>query len=465
MNSIQKALGLTLMSTLMFSCSNNDDLGSATNPNPQVSAESTHVNFSINVPGLGAANTRAGDSWAGRDDIQTIDLFLVNLSTGKVDHQKILAKNLKIEGNKVSPKSAIQVSSGEEVKAYVLVNSADQLVTELKAKNALELDQAFSSSESTSYLGYNNEKTGYDVVTMTNQSAPQAISIAPSITAEEALKGVNEIKVNVVRVVSRGIVTLADESLKSTVSLEMTEGESVKIQIDSVFYSVGQGNLSYNLMQNATKITPWHGWKPKNFNEWKDSTHYSSMTEVFNVLVADEDINTTLLKEESSAFVLPVTHADGDYLKGNTTYFDIQVKFRPTNLVVGENPDGNLHYGKIDKKFYNNIADAKVENGEYITTYIESIMHYIVWLNPKKNNNDGKTVNSPTYRNTVYRANINSFKKMGYSVNPLDRTNPIDPKNPDNSVDPSEPLEVVNSFLSVDINVVDWGIIDNDVNL
>lgn len=30
MNSIQKALGLTLMSTLMFSCSNNDDLGSAT---------------------------------------------------------------------------------------------------------------------------------------------------------------------------------------------------------------------------------------------------------------------------------------------------------------------------------------------------------------------------------------------------------------------------------------------------
>lgn len=157
MNSIQKALGLTLMSTLMFSCSNNDDLGSATNPNPQVSAESTHVNFSINVPGLSAANTRAGDSWAGRDEIQVIDLFLVNLSTGNVDHNAIPNTDFTITGNTISPKNAIEVTSGEEIKAYVLVNSPEALIQELKAKNALELDQTFNAGETSFLLNGANE--------------------------------------------------------------------------------------------------------------------------------------------------------------------------------------------------------------------------------------------------------------------------------------------------------------------
>ncbi|WP_018109897.1 Mfa1 family fimbria major subunit [Bacteroides propionicifaciens] len=463
MNSIQKALGLTLMSTLMFSCSNNDDLGSATNPNPQVSAESTHVNFSINVPGLGAANTRAGDSWAGRDEIQVIDLFLVNLSTGNVDHNAIPNTDFTITGNTISPKNAIEVTSGEEIKAYVLVNSPEALIQELKAKNALELDQAFNAGE-TSFLlnGANNYK---DVVTMTNQSAPQAISIAPSITAEEALKGANKIKVSVLRVVSRGIVTLADESLKSTVSLETKGGKSVDVKITELFYSVGQGNSSYKLMQDVNNATPSFDWKPTSFDDWKEQavSKYSPMTETLDVLVADKDINTTLLKEEGAAFVLPVTHADGNYVKGNTTYFDVQVKFYPTDIVEEENPDGDAHYGAITNKFYNSLAAAKAENSEYVTTYKDYIMHYIVWLNPDEI--EGKAVNSPTHRNTAYRANIKSFKKMGYPVNPLDPKNPIDPTDPINPVDPTEPLEVVNSFLSVDINVVDWGIIDNDVNL
>lgn len=468
MNSIQKALGLTLMSTLMFSCSNNDDLGSATNPNPQVSAESTHVNFSINVPGLSAANTRAGDSWAGRDEIQVIDLFLVNLSTGNVDHNAIPNTDFTITGNTISPKNAIEVTSGEEIKAYVLVNSPEALIQELKAKNALELDQTFNAGE-TSFLlnGANEGQPNYkDVVTMTNQSAPQAISIAPSITAEAALEGANKIKVSVLRVVSRGIVTLADEKLKGTVNLEAKGGKSVEVKITELFYSVGQGNSSYKLMQDVNKATPSFDWKPTSFEDWKKQavSKYSPMTETLDVLVTDEDVKVTLLKEEGAAFVLPVTHADGNYVKGNTTYFDVQVKFEPTDLVVGKNPaDGDAHYGAITNKFYNSLAAAKAENSEYVTTYKDYIMHYIVWLNPDKI--EGKVVNSPTHRNTAYRANIKSFKKMGYPVNPLDPTNPIDPTDPINPVDPTEPLEVVNSFLSVELEIINWGIIDNDVDL
>lgn len=467
MNSIQKVLGLTLMSALIFSCSNNDDLGSATNPNPEVSADATHVSFSIHVPGLSSANTRATSGWVGRDAIQVVDLFLVNTSTGNVDYRRISDEELTISGSNLIPKDAIEVKSGEEVKSYVIVNGPESLINELKGLNALSLDKAFQTGSYNSFLAGVNEVSGAykDVVTMTNQTVPAPITIAPGITADEALKGTNQIKVNAARVATRGIVTLANNDLKKTVSLEITEDELVEVAITELYYAVGQGNLSYNLMQNANKITPSYEWKPVSFDSWSTNAknRYSSMTDLLEVLVADQAIETTLLKEKGAAFVLPVTHAEGDYVKGNTTYFDVQVKFMPTELSGTSQPDGNAHYGKIDKKFYNNLIDAEKNNGLYVITYVDYVMHYIVWMNPDKV--EGKVVNSPTYRNTAYRANISSFKKMGYPINPLDPTKPIDPTDPTNPVDPGEPLDPENTFLSVKIDIANWDIVDNDVEL
>ena len=468
MNSIQKVLGLTLMSALIFSCSNNDDLGSATNPNPEVSADATHVSFSIHVPGLSSANTRATSGWVGRDAIQVVDLFLVNTSTGNVDYRRISDEELTISGSNLIPKDAIEVKSGEEVKSYVIVNGPENLINELKGLNALNLDNAFQTGSYNSFLAGVNEVSGAyeDVVTMTNQVAPEPITIAPGVTEEKAKEGSNQIKVGVSRVVSRGIVTLAKEELKKTVSLETNGGKSVNVQIAELYYLVSQGNSSYKLMQDNKMVTPSFDWKPTSFDDWKGSavSKYAYSKDTLDVLVADADINATLLKEEGAAFVLPVTHAEGNYVKGNTTYFDVLVKFYPTNLVAKNQGDGDAHYGMIDNKFYNNLTDAKAANGEYVTTYKDYIMHYIVWLNPDKDT-AGKTINSPTHRNIVYRANINSFSKMGYPVNPLDPTNPIDPTDPINPVDPTEPLDPNNTFLSVDIEVVNWGVVDNNVDL
>ena len=44
-------------------------------------------------------------------------------------------------------------------------------------------------------------------------------------------------------------------------------------------------------------------------------------------------------------------------------------KWLNTDIVEEENPDGDAHYGAITNKFYNSLAAAKAENGEYVTTY------------------------------------------------------------------------------------------------
>ena len=119
-------------------------------------------------------------------------------------------------------------------------------------------------------------------------------------------------------------------------------------------------------------------------------------------------------------------------------------------------------------------------------------MKYVLWLNPNEipGAAKAKATMSPTVRNQVYHAHITGFKQIGLPNNPLnpddpnnpqvdpkDPTKPMDPTNPDynpdipgnenpiNPIKPEDPLQTDDTYLSVQITVVPWGIHSYEINL
>ncbi|CQB90018.1 Uncharacterised protein [Chlamydia trachomatis] len=87
--------------------------------------------------------------------------------------------------------------------------------------------------------------------------------------------------------------------------------------------------------------------------------------------------------------------------------------------------------------------------------YAGGICYYVAWLNPNKAK---EPIVSPVLRNNIYHVNITGMKRLGYSGNPFDPTNKT-PKDPDDKTpDPKETLYPVETYMSVEINVVNWGV-------
>lgn len=73
---------------------------------------------------------------------------------------------------------------------------------------------------------------------------------------------------------------------------------------------------------------------------------------------------------------------------------------------------------------------------------------------------------SPTVRNQVYHAHINSFKQIGLPNNPLNPNEPdVFGDNPINPIKPTDPLQTEDTYLSVQITVVPWGIHSYQIDL
>ena len=119
----------------------------------------------------------------------------------------------------------------------------------------------------------------------------------------------------------------------------------------------------------------------------------------------------------------------------------------------------------MDHKFYkeeatavtaNKPSTALPEGKDNVIKYAGGICYYVAWLNP--NDKKDPTV-SPVLRNNIYHVNITGMKELGYTRNPFDPTDntpkdPDDPKVPD----PKDPLYPSETHMSVEINVVNWGV-------
>lgn len=487
-----------------------DDVSDANEPGAK---GTTYASLSIAFPKT--AVTKAdlpGDynkngTWKGRDVVEKITVFLVNESLGTIDYTSFTEgefEGIDTEG-KLKPSLAIKATPGEKVKAYVVINDVNNKVTDaLKGATPSGFSAAFSAaatavaSEVSAYNGKN------DVILMTNDVKPVAVTLVPGVTEEQAKVGtVNLIKVDVQRVVSRAIVTVKTDFAKT---IDVANANGVKgstITIREVKYGVGQSNKNFFILQPTTFATPdpVYSYKPGTVDASKfDNLGLWNMTAVSEIEdKANAKVVAALADEKPGKFVLPVTHAAKDYVKGNTTYFEIQIVFTPDNVDGGaEYKAGDAVYlGKNDGKFYTTRVKAEA-SGQKSTCYkgtggtenAGAIAKYIVWLNPDIVPGTGGTAKasqSPTVRNQVYHVHITGFKKIGVPNNPLNPgipvdptkpydpvTNPIDPlypadpndpADPLNPIDPTHPLETEDTYLSVEITVLPYTVHSYDVDL
>ena len=489
MKKITKLLLMTAIAIGMVACSNDDNLPDA--PDANAAKGNTYASISIKLPK--GPSTRAGlpddynkiDTWKGIDKINTITVFLVNETLGTIDHSTFGTgsfETINTDGV-LKPNLAVKGTPGEAVKAYVVLNGNSDVLTTLKGTTpgAFAGEYATAVAKNASDLASNDGTN--DVIMMTNTELPTAITIEANVDEAAAKAGTkNSVKVEVERVVSRAIATVA-AAAKSTV-IPVKDAMDVKqseITIKSVSYVVGQSNKEFFLTKKADWTTPAavYGhvpsvdtWNPALFD---NSGLAKSIAMKEATGAADlADFNTALTTElTDSKFVLPVTHEADKYEKGNTTFFEVIAIFTP-DLVDGAayTPGADVFLGMNDGLFYSTRALATA-SGQKATQYKGgtggAIMKYVLWLNPNKipGATADKATMSPTVRNQVYHAHIKGFKQIGLPNNPLNPDDPNNniPENPINPIKPEDPLQTDDTYLSVQITVVPWGIHSYEIDL
>lgn len=434
-------------------------------------------------------------TWQGRDVVKTVDIYVVNLTKNKVNHTRFNEEAIGGIGTdgKLTNKLAAKATAGDQVTAYAVVNDIDDKTkTILDGVPAGQFEKKFAAVESEikaiDIPSTNKYDGGKDIVMMTNKVTPANITVKPNITEEQAKNGAdNKITINVDRVVSRAIVTIAEGLIggsKAVIEVKNAADKVVsKVTVTEVTYAVGQGNKSFYLRQQPDFKTPGYTWIPAGGNfktDAKNNYDYSGLVDnQFKApqKIADKSgVQTALEGEQFSKFVLPVTHeyvqgGINNYKKGNTTYFEIRCKFTAQNVdassgaITDVTPDatGAFYFGLDDGKFYSSETDAQNApdaKDQKVRKYEGSVMKYIIWLNP--NTIEQKYELSPTVRNQVYHAHIKGFKEIGVAHNPL---NPDEPKDPDNPIDPEDPLENSETHLSVEVQVLPWTIHSYEIDL
>ena len=459
----------------------------------------TYVGVSVRFP---APETRdlPGDynqkgEWQGRDKIEKIKVYVATTSNGATtisSNEFTEAAFNGINNGILAPNLAVEAKSGDKVKIYVVINDVNSKVTSIldqKANTPATFDEAFKQAVATvaaiaDVAKYDAEK---DIVLMTNEKAPEDTTIAPNISKEDAIGGkANRVEVRVSRVASRAIATVDDEAVK-TIEIKRsftdaqgatTESTTATVTVKDIMYQVTGSALQFNVLEDRTN------WKVANdvYSFIPTSKNWTALAteatgkmlfsdaEGYKAAIVKTDntlanVKAALGEEKFSKFVLPVTHADGKYMKGNTTMFEIKATFT-VDKIDGEAADETVktvYLGLSDGKFYSTkekaeAMDVTVTGTEYekkqsAKEYKNGEMYYYIWLNPDvAYNNLDKTISeSPTVRNQVYHAHITGFGEMGVADK--------------DEIKPDEPLETKKTHLSVQLRVLPWTIHSYTVNL
>ncbi|HZJ79802.1 MAG TPA: Mfa1 family fimbria major subunit, partial [Dysgonamonadaceae bacterium] len=345
MKKITRLLLLAAISIGMVACSNDD-----VPQTPESLRGTTYASIAVTLPKAPSTRTLPDDynklpDWEGIDAIKTITVFLVNETLGTIDHSTFGTSQFEsIDNGVLKPNLAVKGTPGEAVKAYVVLNGNGDVLTTLKGTTPGAFAGVYATAVAKNARDLASNDGTNDVIMMTNTVLPTAIEILPNVSEEDAKAGnKNSVKVKVERVVSRAIATVA-AAAKSTV-IPVKDAMDVKqseITIQSVSYVVGQSNKEFFLTKKTDWTTPAavYGhvpsvdtWNPALF----DNTGLAksiAMKEATGA-AALVDFNTALTTElADSKFVLPVTHEDDKYEKGNTTFFEVIAIFTP-DLVDG----------------------------------------------------------------------------------------------------------------------------------
>lgn len=461
----------------------------------------TYVGVSVRFP---APETRAlpddhnklGE-WQGRDVIKTIKVYVATTSgnTTTINSDQFTEANFGgINNGILAPNLAVEAKSGDKVKVYVVINDINSKVTSIldqKASNGATFDDEFKKTVAVAAAINDVAKydTDKDIVLMTNEKAPEDVTIAPNVSKEDAIGGkANRVEVRVSRVASRAIVTV-DDQVKKTIEVKRSftdaqgatsESTTATVTVKDIAYQVTGSALQFNVLEdrkNWKVAAPVYDFAPTS-STWTalateaDGKMLFSDAEGYKAAITATDntvdnVKKALGEEKFSKFVLPVTHAAGKYMKGNTTMFEIKATFT-VDKIDGAAPTGTdaqtVYLGLSDGKFYSTLeraeamdaaltAGAAHEKKQSAKEYKNGEMYYYIWLNPDVPYEDlTKTISeSPTVRNQVYHAHITGFGEMGVADK--------------DEIKPDEPLETKKTHLSVQLQVLPWTIHSYKVDL
>lgn len=471
-------------------------------------------------------NNKIGE-WAGKDKVETVTIYLVDGSS-VTEQTFTVGKDYvrKSDGGQIvlNPlqSAAIKTSAGSK-KVYALINGAPEVRAALSKTPVAEFEKAYNEtalalgnsgtsttvSTSADKLALKNENTDETVV-MTNVS-PSIIVVEPNITASETIAETspkNRVSISLERAVARVMVSTEESTYK------VTSGSSTILgTISDIRWVLAQGESSLYIQRKSDWITPNYMWLPKDSASYygmkitgTDSKYdYSGLFE--NYVAADQfggtpvatmeeystdpkkGITNELNAKLSGKFILPNTHKYGEgtassYKKGNTAYVLIRAKFTPSAAAFGDGeaytPENDFYVG-ANGKFYISAANAvnPAKGGvtaQTVAKYVKGKVLYYAWVNPDA---IPSWYNSPVLRNNIYHIHITGFKNLGTNWNPLfpedqNSTTPLnpDPKphmtgilEPKNPIDPTDPLTIPETWMSVDVKVLPWTLHSYSVDL
>lgn len=485
-------------------------------PNGGENEGNTYVGLNILFPGATLGGTKAAPEdynkitgeWKGRDVIKQINVYLVN--GNDVDATSFTADSFfGIDNNGLlSPKMAVKAKSGDNVKAYVVINDVKGKITgQLNGVTGTEFDAKFKEVVKVTNLDeLSSYADGKEIIVMTNSKDPEAKAIVADVTEEQAKNGVaNRIDVEVLRLTSRAIVTVADNiqkkvavmnKLVNTTSGETEDVETAEVTISEISYATEGGALQVNPIQAADfkAANDVYTFMPEEGKTWEDVKATAAGKFTYDAALKvipttsyiatnnAEGLKPALKGEEFAMSLLPVTHEDGKYRKGNTPFFTIAAKFKAVNKVQSVKIGGEeykaenltadagttVYLGVKIGLFYSTkqkaqtMDPANTETGELaadkikqeVKEFTNGLMYYNVWINPDQPySGTEKITKSPVYRNQVYNAHITGFKEIGM-------TNTYD-----KPFKPDDPLESDKTYLSVQLKVLPYTIHSYTVDL
>jgi hypothetical protein len=495
------AIGLT------FASCSDDNVSGGTGTNTGNTNVAVSLSLSLGNSGtsLGNSKTRAlpedynsVGQWAGKDEIKTVDIYLVDATKATVSHTHfdVTAGEYTVaaatDGSKtvlLTPKKAIKTTAGAKA-VYAVINASTDITTALNVATIPEFDTAFKTTAlalansgsdatvSTSASKVAGVVDSKDVIAMTN-SEDVTLNVQPNITSDQTLAAAagdatkNRVGVKVERASARVMVT-TDQT-----TYDVKSGNVVVGTVSDITWVLAQGENSLFVQHKADYMTPNYAWTPGKDADYYTNAggkyDYSGLFENNTNKKGGTDVPTldnyaTVSKDPDAIgdksilngkFILPTTHTSGignasSYKKGNTAYVLVRAKYTPATYADGgtANTDGTFYLG-ANGKYYTTSANAvNPANGgvtnQTVAKYVGGKVLYYAWVNPDAIPN---WYNSPVLRNNIYHIHITGFKTIGTNWNPLYPEDPEHPNGPGNTPlnpDPKptpgqgEPTEPVN---------------------
>lgn len=464
---------------LLFATSCNKD-----NEGPKKEEGTTHVGITLSMPSDLRDETTDDDykkvgEWFGKDEIESITVFIVDKATGAVDGSRFGKGHFTINGAQddknveIKPSKAVRTTPGDKY-VYALLNAPASLLDNLRGFNgtADDFKNKFFAAAQTAYSVSDvaTVKQDKDVIMMSNARV-QEVNLAEDVSEQEALQGTrNFIKVDVKRVVARVLATAKADDFEVKYANGATMGHVKNIswavaQGEKQFF-IGQGRAAAgnSIITPAYEILKYSEYKDKDFStdlptrqlqnqyyDYKDLT--VTKTQPRNIVVFDNNTALEIGKQamKQSQFFFEASHKrqsnpanrvvssyDGEFCRGNTAYVLIRAKFVPDAAAFADGTqyqEGKDFFLGQNGRFYGDIKNVMDEakggvKGQTCRYYKDGNVYYFAYVNP---DDVMIPLDAPAYRNNIYRINIAGVKNIGLNWNPFH------PGKPEGGPDPADP--------------------------